>query len=58
VFQNKFYVEVTLRTSLQVQLLNLFRQIVADSRMDTIMGTVTKLLLLFMFASLTQGRNL
>jgi len=58
VFQNKFYVEVTLRTSLQVQLLNLFRQIVADSRMDAIMGTVTKHLLLFMFASLTQGRNL
>lgn len=36
--QNKFYVEVTLRTSLQVQLLDLFRQKVADSRMDTIMG--------------------
>jgi hypothetical protein len=36
--QNKFYVEVTLRTSLQVQLLDLFRQKVADSRMDAIMG--------------------
>jgi hypothetical protein len=57
-FQNKFYVEVTLHTSLQVQLLNLFRQKVADSRMDTIMGTVNKHLMLFMFASLTQGRNL
>jgi hypothetical protein len=36
--QNKCYVEVTLRTSLQVQLLDLSRQKVADSRMDTIMG--------------------
>jgi hypothetical protein len=39
--QNKFYVEVTLRTSLQVQLLDLFRQKVADSRIDMIMGKRT-----------------
>jgi hypothetical protein len=38
VLQNKFYVEVKLQTSLQAQLLDLFRQKVADSRMDTIMG--------------------
>lgn len=38
VLQNKFYVEVKLETSLQAQLLDLFRQKVADSRMDTIMG--------------------
>jgi len=41
VSQNKFYVEVTLQTSLQAQLLDLFRQKVADSRMDTIMGKGT-----------------
>lgn len=43
-YMNKFYVEVTLRTSLQVQLLDLFRQKVADSRMDMIMGSIEDLL--------------
>ncbi|XP_067007028.2 CDK2-associated and cullin domain-containing protein 1 isoform X3 [Anabrus simplex] len=38
-YMNKFYVEALLQTSLQVELMDLFRQKVADRRMDRIMAS-------------------
>ncbi|XP_067007027.1 CDK2-associated and cullin domain-containing protein 1 isoform X2 [Anabrus simplex] len=43
-YMNKFYVEALLQTSLQVELMDLFRQKVADRRMDRIMANVEELL--------------
>ncbi|GLG94230.1 Uncharacterized protein GBIM_01483 [Gryllus bimaculatus] len=43
-YMNKFYVEGLLQTSLQGELMELFRQKVADNRMDVIMANVEELL--------------